>query len=250
VITPPLRIDGAPGPVEWHDLECGSYRADLPLWRDLASRAGGRILDIGAGTGRVTIDLASCGHEVTALDISPVLLAELARRAGSRGLAVSTAVADARDFELYASFALCLVPMQTIQLLGGARGRGAFLAGARRHLRPGGLLAAAIANAREGYDPSAPPPDPDVAEGGGWRLESHPVALHDEPGGGTTIERLRTATGPDGQRFEEVDRVTLDPLDAATLEREGRIAGFEVRPRERIAATDVYVGSDVVMLRA
>ncbi len=25
--------------VVWHDLECGSYAADLPLWRELASAA-------------------------------------------------------------------------------------------------------------------------------------------------------------------------------------------------------------------
>ncbi len=25
--------------VIWHDLECGSYAADLPLWRELASSA-------------------------------------------------------------------------------------------------------------------------------------------------------------------------------------------------------------------
>jgi hypothetical protein len=51
--------------VVWHDLECGAYRADLPLWRELAARArfGSPILDVGAGTGRVALDLARAGHE-------------------------------------------------------------------------------------------------------------------------------------------------------------------------------------------
>ena len=31
--------------VIWHDLECGSYRADLPLWRELAVREPGPILE-------------------------------------------------------------------------------------------------------------------------------------------------------------------------------------------------------------
>ena len=50
-----------------HDVECAAYDLDLTIWRDLAGRAGGPVLDIGAGTGRVAIDLARIGHEVTAL---------------------------------------------------------------------------------------------------------------------------------------------------------------------------------------
>ncbi len=37
--------------VIWHDVECGSYAADLPLWRELAEEAGVPVLDVGAGTG-------------------------------------------------------------------------------------------------------------------------------------------------------------------------------------------------------
>ena len=44
--------------VAWHDVECGGYDADLPLWRELAARRGGPVLDVGAGTGRVALDLA------------------------------------------------------------------------------------------------------------------------------------------------------------------------------------------------
>jgi len=36
-------------------------RRDLPLWRAMAARAGGRVLDVGAGTGRVTVELAASG---------------------------------------------------------------------------------------------------------------------------------------------------------------------------------------------
>ena len=50
--------------VIWHDLECGGYRADLPLWRELAEHEGSPVLDVGAGTGRVALDLARRGHEV------------------------------------------------------------------------------------------------------------------------------------------------------------------------------------------
>jgi 2-polyprenyl-3-methyl-5-hydroxy-6-metoxy-1,4-benzoquinol methylase len=60
--------------VIWHDIECGGYDLDLPLWRELATREGSPILDVGAGTGRVALDLARRGHEVVALDLSAGLL--------------------------------------------------------------------------------------------------------------------------------------------------------------------------------
>jgi 2-polyprenyl-3-methyl-5-hydroxy-6-metoxy-1,4-benzoquinol methylase len=69
-----------PATVVWHDLECGSYRADLPLWRELAAREGDPILDVGAGSGRVALELAGAGHRVTALDLDPDLLRVLRDR--------------------------------------------------------------------------------------------------------------------------------------------------------------------------
>ena len=103
--------------VLWHDLECGGYDLDLPLWRELADREGSPVLDVGAGTGRVALDLARRGHEVVAVDRDPVLLDALADRGA--GLAVSVVAADARAFDLGRRFPLVIVPMQTLQLLGG-----------------------------------------------------------------------------------------------------------------------------------
>ncbi|MDQ6751787.1 MAG: hypothetical protein M3Z33_13685, partial [Actinomycetota bacterium] len=66
--------------VRWHDLECGAYSADLPLWLELAAGAGGPVLDVGAGTGRVALELARAGHVVTALDSDAGLLCALRGR--------------------------------------------------------------------------------------------------------------------------------------------------------------------------
>src|SRR6185295_9885159 len=96
----------------WHDLECGAYGEDLPMWRALAAEAGGAVLDVGAGTGRVTLDLASRGVRVVALDVDAPLLDALRHRAG--GLPVETVVADARSFAVDRRFALVIVPMQTL----------------------------------------------------------------------------------------------------------------------------------------
>jgi predicted RNA methylase len=84
--------------VLWHDLECGGYGEDLPLWRALAGEAGGPVLDVGAGTGRVTLNLAAGGAAVVALDADASVLEALEQRAA--GLPVETVVADARDFAL------------------------------------------------------------------------------------------------------------------------------------------------------
>src|ERR1700730_14217586 len=84
--------------VIWHDLECGPYRADLALWLELAERQRGPVLEIGAGTGRVSLHLARNGYEVTALDREPALLDALRER-DDRG-AVRTVCADARRFSL------------------------------------------------------------------------------------------------------------------------------------------------------
>jgi SAM-dependent methyltransferase len=232
--------------VLWHDIECGGYDADLPLWRELAASAGGPVLEIGAGTGRVTLDLGRRKHPVTALDRDPVLLAALAERAA--GLAVETVTADARDFALDSRFGLCLVPMQTVQLLGGPDGRERFLACAHRHLHRGALLAAALAAPLPEYDRSLPAPLPDLREHDGWVYSSQPVAVHRD-GDATVIERVRETVSPDGRRATSTDVIALDPVSPAQLEHEGAAAKFDPLPRRRIAPTAEHVGSDVVVLR-
>ena len=232
--------------VVWHDIECHAYTADLALWRELAEREAGPVLDVGAGTGRVALDLAAAGHAVTALDLDGDLLAALRERADAAGLEVATAEADAHGFDLGATFGLILVPMQTLQLLGD---RGAFLRAARAHLAPGGLLAAAIVEELLPFEPDpALLPDPDVAELDGWRFASQPIAVR-ELERSTRIERRREATAPDGTVTVEPNAIELTMLSAPTLEAEGIAAGLRPEPTRHIDPTTDHVGSVVVMLR-
>lgn len=236
--------------VLWHDLECGSYHEDAELWRELADDAGGAILDVGAGTGRVSLDLAARGHEVVALDVDPGLLRELERRAAARDLRVAVVGSDARTFALARRFAAVLVPMQTLQLLGGTQGRASFLARAREHLVDGGLLAAALADALEGFDAEHDQaPLPDVREVDGTVYASRPVAVR-EAEGGVSIERIRETVDRAGTRTAEANAIWLDRVDAATVAAEAAAHGFTALPTRRVRATDEYVGSEVVVLRA
>ena len=234
--------------VIWHDVECGAYAEDLPLWRDLAISHAGPVLDVGAGTGRVSLHLAGQGHRVVALDRSADLLAAL--RARAAGLPIETVAADARDFDLgERRFGLILVPMQTVQLLGGPGGRARFLRCARAALAPGGLLAIAIADALETFDEvRCLPPIPDIREIDGIVYASRPVAVTKEADG-AVIRRVRETVDTAGRRTVEEDLITLDHLEPATLEAEGAAAGFRVSRARAIPETDDYVGSTVVMLR-
>lgn len=232
--------------VIWHDLECGGYEADLQLWRELARDARGAVLDVGAGTGRVALDLGRRGHEVTALDVEPELLAAIDERRG--GALVSTVCADARAFALGKSFPLVIVPMQTVQLLHGIEDRSSFLRCARAHVSEGGLLAIALADALDGVDAEhTEPPMPDIREVDGYMYASRPVRVEVEAERGVAIERLREVVAPDGTRVQSSDTVWLEQLGPAELERDGLTAGFSVRPRCHVPATDEYVGSQVVM---
>jgi SAM-dependent methyltransferase len=241
--------------VVWRELECGAYRADLALWRELAALATAEesdaaILDVGAGSGRVALVLAGAGYDVTALDIDSSLLAALARRAA--GLRLQTVHADARKFALARrDYALCIAPMQTVQLLDGAEGRIAFMRRARAHLRPGGLLACAIVTELEPFDCTgggpAPAPERARVEGSLYSSQALRVQLTRRT---VIIERERTVGTGAGARGPERDVVELDRVSATGLRREAREAGLTPIPTRSIAATDHHVGSTVVMLRA
>jgi len=232
--------------ITWHDVECGSYGADVEFWRALAASEPGPVLDVGAGTGRVSLDLAAQGHEVVALDIDPVLLGELGRRADAAGLQVETVVADGGAFELGTRrFGLILAPMQTVQLLGAA-GRAGFMRAARAHLAPGGLVACALADAFESFDETHIfLPLPDTAIVAGVQYVSQPVALRDE-GDRVAIERIRQTLDGFGNRTAEPNVIHLDRVDPALIEA---AAGLTPELARRIPATDDHVGSTVVMLR-
>ena len=231
----------------WHDLECGGYREDLPAWRALAAAMGGPVLDIGAGTGRVTLDLAAQGVDVVALDRDAALLAALEHRAGA--LALETIHADARHFESARRFSLILVPMQTLQLLDGRPGREAFLRCASAHLHPGGIVAAALADAMDCFDDehSVPPP-PDVRNVAEVRYSSQLFSVVEE-GGRAALCRRREITDSTRHRHAEDVVVHLDRVTVEQVAAEASQLGFVVEDPRRVPETEQYLGSTIVILR-
>jgi len=239
----------------WHDVECGAYAADLPLWEELAEQQGGTVLELGCGTGRVALHLARRGHEVVGLDRDPELLAVLWERAsdfrhsgvGRKSDAlVEALLADARDFELASPASLVLAPTHLLQLLPDAEERAKSLRCIAAAMRPGGLLAASIIEEMPEAD-GAPPPLPDVREVDGWVYSSLAVEAAIGPGE-IVVRRLRQTVSPEGSLSEEPNEVRIATFSAESFEREAAAFGLFPAGRRVIPPTELHVGSLVVLL--
>jgi SAM-dependent methyltransferase len=228
----------------WHDVECASYDADLPLWEELAARQDGPILELGCGTGRVALHLARRGNEVIGLDRNQELLDVLEERAD--GLNLTGHRGDARNFELPRQVGLVLAPTHLLQLLPDRAERSECLRSVARALRPGGLFAATIIEEMPEPD-DAPPPLPDVREVDGWVYSSLAVEAAVGPGE-IIVRRLRHAVSPAGDLSEEPNEVRIATFPAASLEADAEAAGLRPAGRHEIPATELHVGSLVVLL--
>jgi SAM-dependent methyltransferase len=238
-----VRVTGSG--VIWHDVEHGSYDADLPLWRQLADATGGPVLDLGAGTGRVSVDLAAHGHDVVALDSDPELLAELSKREPS----VRTVLADAREFSVDGQFPLVIAPMSLVQILGGHRARVAMLRSVHAQLSPGGLFAASISDPNDAVPAELiPPPLPDILERDGWVFSSQPLTMYEQDGS-VIIERRRQAVSPGGEMQEEDVQIEVGVVSLEQFEAETREAGLRPVARKTVPETLDHVGSTVVLCR-
>jgi SAM-dependent methyltransferase len=228
----------------WHDVECGGYAADLGVWDELADRCGDPILELGAGTGRLSIHLARRGHRVIGLDYDEELIA--AQRERAVGLPVTPLLADARGFELPEPVALALAPMQLLQMLANRAERLACLDSIAAQLLPGGRVAAAMVEGMPEPE-EGEPLLPDVREVDGWVYSSLPLEAIVGPDQ-IVVHRLRQKVSPAGELTDEPDSVTICTLTADELEAEAAGVGLAPIERLRIDPTDDHVGSTVVVL--
>src|SRR3954466_3317061 len=101
-------------------------RQDVPFWRAVASQTKGPVLELGCGTGRISLPLARAGGSLVGIDRSAPMLARAARRAaplrGSRGgrrkRGLSFVRGDIRDLPFETSgFRMVLAPYGILQSL-------------------------------------------------------------------------------------------------------------------------------------
>lgn len=234
----------------WNDVECGGYTADLALWEELAAGVDDdeAILELGCGTGRVTLHLARRGdHLVIGVEHDLDLVEAVWER--GHGIGGDAEHMDVRDFSFLSTrFALILAPMQLIQLLGGSDERIACLSCVSDSLAVGGRAAFAIVEELPPPPPEgALPPLPDVRQVEGWIYSSLPLETVVDPER-VVLRRLRQTVDPDGEMSEELNEIELRRLSAETLEEEAAGAGLHPLGRRAIPATDAHVGSTVVLL--
>jgi SAM-dependent methyltransferase len=132
-----------------YDYEYRRRRADVQWYREVARRAlggaPGQILELGCGSGRVTVPLARDGHRVIALDQSEPMLDALEARCTRLPAAVRERIqpvrGDLRDFALRRRFPLVIAAFNVLEHLYTRVELEACLRAVRRHLAPGGVFA-------------------------------------------------------------------------------------------------------------
>jgi SAM-dependent methyltransferase len=133
-----------------YDVDLLDDPGDLDLYLALAARGSGPVLELAAGTGRLAVPLAAAGHNVTAVDIDPAMLARLRRRAATAAASAGDAAverrlevveADLRDLRLptAGSFTLAFIALNSLFLLPAREDQRKAFQTLARHLAPGGL---------------------------------------------------------------------------------------------------------------
>jgi SAM-dependent methyltransferase len=236
----------------WQDVEFGAYDADLPLWAELAADAGGPVLELGAGAGRVSLHLAGQGAAVIALERDPDLCAELRRRADGGGLGVEVVEADLSSpgITLPAEPTLAIAPLHVLQAF-SADVRLALLGALRDLVSPGALLAAALVDEDSLVSSGAAASQvlPDMREVDGWVYSSEPlwVQVGDEQ---LRVRRIRERVSPEGEMQRRVHDELLHRISPERFVLEARETGFREAGTRRVRSGAAEADSVVALVEA
>jgi SAM-dependent methyltransferase len=121
-----------------YDHQYDLYRDDLHFYGGLAERVGGAVLEIGAGTGRVTAFLARRGVKITGLEPSARMLERARARAGQEKLDLTLLQGDVRTFSVPERFELIIAPFNALMHLYTPNEQLQALQNIHTHLKPGG----------------------------------------------------------------------------------------------------------------
>ena len=126
-----------------YDAQYQRYRDDIPHYLRLAADNGGPILELGAGTGRLSVALAKAGFEVVGIEASAEMLERGRENALSEGVSESLRLesGDMRELDLGERFPLVIAAFNTLMHLYNLDDQDRALARIREHLSPGGAFA-------------------------------------------------------------------------------------------------------------
>ncbi len=235
-----------------YDLQHDAYRDDLAFYRRLAEDQDGPVLELGAGTGRVTLALAEVGVDVVALEPNAAMreraaarLAAAAERRPALGERVRIVDGDARALALDERFALIVAAFNTLMHLEHIADQDAALRRAREHLAPGGAFACDVFVPRFG-------PAGVVRAEPAWTALAGPGAdlftwQHHDPVAQVVVSHHRLDRfGDDGGVTRQAATLRQRYYQRLELERALRGAGFtDVRCYGDFERGPVRAGSDV-----
>lgn len=142
----------------------GARWRDVAFYERLAREAGGPVLELGCGTGRIALPLAEKGLSITGVDISDGMLAVARSKAAARPAEVRDRLTlihqDMSELDLGRTFSFVFVPARSFQHVLTVDLQRRSLDGIRRHLRPSARLALHLFDPRLDLliDPDNPPP--------------------------------------------------------------------------------------------
>ena len=131
----------------WADVYDSVYsyvHEDIPFYVDRARTSGSPVLELGCGTGRVTLPIAEAGIDIVGVDISETMLGvarhkvkQLPKASG----AVSLKTGDMRKLSIGHRFKLIIIPFRGFLSLLTIEDQIKTLMTIREHLEPGAELA-------------------------------------------------------------------------------------------------------------
>lgn len=120
-----------------YDLMFPGRGPSVDFYRADANRQGGRVLELGCGTGNKLIPIASDGQHCVGLDLSADMLAEAQHKARESGVAVEWVQGDMRAFDLGRTFDYVFIAANSLLHLHDAGDLVSCFQSVRRHLAPG-----------------------------------------------------------------------------------------------------------------
>ncbi|MCK6472882.1 MAG: class I SAM-dependent methyltransferase [Planctomycetes bacterium] len=198
---------------EFYDgVKAYEERPDVQFFVDAAAAAGGPVLEVGCGTGRVLLPCARAGARMTGLDLSDgmlkVLHAKLEKEPAEVRARVNIVKGDMRAFELNERFSLATIPFRPFQHLLTVPEQRACLQSIRKHLLPGGRLILDV------YDPNLK-----LLLDERRKQESGVEACFDLPGGRKVERRFRVAAVHFCRQVQDVELIYYVTHSDGTQER-------------------------------
>lgn len=210
-----------------YDQQYLRYRDDIPHYLRLAADYGSPILELGAGTGRLTIALAKAGYEVLGVESSPEMLDHGRENIAAEGVAEQARLlpGDMRSLRLAERFPLVIAGFNTLMHLYTLDDQDAALSVVVRHLAPGAAFAFDLFLPNFG-EQGVLRREAEWAEVGGEQSELLLVQEHDRLSQTISSRYLLDSVGEDGLVRRQTATLRQRYYTRFEIQRALRQAGF------------------------